>query len=66
MSDSPTPDGRYLRRLELAMDRISDATRRLTQRDKIWILNACLRAALDEEPEPAQAARSPRRSSATS
>jgi hypothetical protein len=66
MADPDAMTSPYLRRLELAMDRISDATRRLTQRDRLWVLNTALRSALAEQPEPAQAARSPRRSSATS
>jgi hypothetical protein len=65
MSDPPTPSGPYLRRLELAGERIADAVRRLTQRDRLWVLNAALREALDEPPE-AQAARAPRRSHSTS
>jgi hypothetical protein len=36
-----------MRRLELAMDRIHDATRWLSARDRIWTLNACLRKALE-------------------
>jgi hypothetical protein len=68
MSDSPTASspGQYLRRLELAADRISDAVRRLKQGDRLWVLNAVLREALDEPSEPDQVARPVRRSSSTS
>ena len=48
MSDPPALNGPYLRRLEMAADRISDAVRRLKPRDKLWVLNAALREALDE------------------
>jgi hypothetical protein len=65
MSEPPTlRSDSYMRRLELAMDRIHDATRRLSPRDRIWTLNACLREALDATPD--QAARSVRESSPTS
>ena len=37
-----------MRRLEFAMERVEDATRRLSHRDRCWILNACLREALDQ------------------
>ena len=64
MSDLATPNGPYLRRLELAGDRIRDAVRRLKQRDRLWVLNAVLRDMLDEAPEADQAASSsPRRRS---
>ncbi len=67
MSDStsletgPPRSADYMRRLELAMGRINDAVRRLSPRDRLWVLNTALRAALDETP--AQATRASRSSS---
>ena len=50
----------YMRRLELALDRIGDATRRLSPRDRLWVLNTALRSALDEAPSQAtRTSRSP-------
>jgi hypothetical protein len=42
MSDASQPPGPYLRRLELAVDRIGDAVRRLKHRDRLWVLNRAL------------------------
>ena len=61
-ADTPRA-GQYMRRLELAMGRIDDAVRRLTPRDRLWVLNACLREALDEKPDQADQARRASRSS---
>jgi hypothetical protein len=52
-----------MRRLELAMGRTDDAVRRLTPRDRLWVLNPCLREALDEKPDPADQATPVSRSS---
>src|SRR4249919_3474948 len=65
MSDTSQPGGQYLRRLELATDRILDAVRRLKPRDRLWGLNAALRQALDEA-QTDQATRSLRRPPSTS